>query len=245
LLLPIGAAITASRTAGMSDAIPIVLGSLGMLCIVPALLSSTESSCVLLPAIDSSNHQGTNPVCNIALQPIKGAFQMIANRDIIVAEQITISYGNRNNDDLLQYFGFVEVDCAFDRYVVQEPLSVLRKELDSRVKNNADDSSLKNLQIIFEKFVEGKTLSTSSLIITRNDMSTWTVDSLEELELTEKKKLMKLLFQSEILRVETGMLKLNELFSGLDVDKEKINPCVIKTFLTQKIEVLNCAMKLL
>jgi hypothetical protein len=217
-----------------------------MLCIVPALLSSTESTCVLLPAIDSSNHQGTNPVCNIALQPIKGAFQMTANRDIVVAEQITISYGNRNNDDLLQYFGFVEVDCAFDRYVVQDPLSVLRKVIDSRIKNDGNsDINLINLQIIFEKFVEGKTLSTSSFIITRDDISTWKIDSLEDLELTEKKKLMKFLFQSEITRIETGMKKLNELFSGLDINKEKINPCVIKTFLTQKVDVLNCAMKLL
>lgn len=215
-----------------------------MLCILPALVSSTVSSCVLLPAIDSSNHQGTNPVCNIALEPIRGAFQMIANRDIIVAEQITISYGNRNNDDLLQYFGFVEVDCAFDRYVIQDPLSVLREEMDTRIKDdNNIDSDFKNIQSIFQKYVEGKVLSTTSFIITRDDMSTWKVDSLQEMDSIEKKKMMKFLFESEILRIQTGLTELDGLFLRKDIDTESFNPCVLKTFLTQKIEVLNCALK--
>lgn len=118
------------------------------------MLSSTESVCAILPAIDSSNHdgklilyseylfsfysyscrafpfrqyqvplkltklthtfslyypaiyfaeftsnfthrfklycttQGSNPVCNIALEPARGCFQMVANRDIVAGEQV-------------------------------------------------------------------------------------------------------------------------------------------------------------
>ena len=31
---------------------------------------------------------GARPICNIATQPFKGCFEMIANRDIEVAEQV-------------------------------------------------------------------------------------------------------------------------------------------------------------
>jgi hypothetical protein len=36
-------------------------------------------------------------------------------------DELTLSYGDKNNDDLLQYFGFVENNNVFDRYVIVDP----------------------------------------------------------------------------------------------------------------------------
>lgn len=40
--------------------------------------------------------------------------------------QITLSYGQRTNDDLLQFFGFVEIDNVHDRYVVVDAPEKIR-----------------------------------------------------------------------------------------------------------------------
>ena len=75
--------------------------------------------------------------------------------------QITISYGNRNNDDLLQYFGFVEVGCLFDRFVVLDPILILKKEIMNNSQNqNINEIELRELQsamIILEKDSQFKT----------------------------------------------------------------------------------------
>ena len=48
---------------------------------------------------------------------------MVASKNIRSGEEVTISYGKRNNDDLLQYFGFVEEKNSYDRYVISNRFS--------------------------------------------------------------------------------------------------------------------------
>ena len=58
---------------------------------------------------------------------------MQASRDVNAGEELTITYGEKHNDDLLQYFGFLELDCAFDRYVVEDPIATLRQAIAARM----------------------------------------------------------------------------------------------------------------
>ena len=62
-----------------------------------------------------------------------GSFVMQASRDVNAGEELTITYGEKHNDDLLQYFGFLELDCAFDRYVVEDPIATLRQAIAARM----------------------------------------------------------------------------------------------------------------
>ena len=88
------------------------------------------TSCALLPVIDSANHRGTNPSCTLSLPVSAKQFVMVADKSLGVGEEITISYGNRHNDALLQYFGFVEQHNMFDRYVLVQAKDKLEAMLE-------------------------------------------------------------------------------------------------------------------
>jgi hypothetical protein len=46
-------------------------------------------------------------------------FFAVAGRDFAPGSEVLISYGQRSNDHLLQYYGFVEKDNPHDVYVLQ------------------------------------------------------------------------------------------------------------------------------
>lgn len=161
--------------------------------------------------------------------------------------QITISYGNRNNDDLLQYFGFVEVNCAFDRYVVLDPLSVLRTELSVKTTENIEISEMKFLKECIDALVKesGSEVSISSaaptskpsLIMNRNEIGTWTVGALNALKDSEaRNRCMQIIIASEIKRMEIGLVEISTAAA-----QPEVNPCILRTFLSEKIKVLNAA----
>ena len=103
------------------DPIAIAIGLLAV--VIPIIVQGDESSIVLLPVIDSCNHKSRNPSCALAFSPVSGAFEINAAEDtgIQAGAEITLSYGDKNNDDLLQYFGFIEEKNTFDRYIVVNP----------------------------------------------------------------------------------------------------------------------------
>ena len=59
-----------------------------MLSLLPAVLRSKESSCVLLPVIDSCNHRGTGAVCDVKFDPSRSAFVMQATKDVAKDDQV-------------------------------------------------------------------------------------------------------------------------------------------------------------
>lgn len=85
-----------------------IIGLLSMCALIPAIIESNNKYCILLPIIDSSNHRSQTPSCEITFDPIRGDFLMTSKQPIQLDEEVTISYGVKSNDDLLQYFGFVE-----------------------------------------------------------------------------------------------------------------------------------------
>lgn len=70
----------------------IVLGSLGAAALLPAEMQSRQPCCVLLPAIDSSNHRGSGAACEIHLDPLRNAFVMQATRAIARGEEVKLKY---------------------------------------------------------------------------------------------------------------------------------------------------------
>eukprot|EP00981_Chlorochromonas_danica_P004603 scaffold917_cov168-Ochromonas_danica.AAC.21 len=76
------------------------------------------ASCALLPAIDCVNHRSTSPSSEVEIVEHEKVFRLISKRSIPRLTEVTISYGQRSNDYLLQFFGFVEEDNAWDCYVV-------------------------------------------------------------------------------------------------------------------------------
>jgi hypothetical protein len=77
---------------------------------------------VLLPAIDMVNHHSQRFNCDVAYNPTLSAFVLSPRKDGATAmaqgSEVLISYGDRDNDDLLQHFGFVEPDNPFDCFKV-------------------------------------------------------------------------------------------------------------------------------
>ena len=77
-------------------------------------------TCAMLPAIDSVNHHSQRANCGVAYDPALSAFILSARSDAAIAEgsEVLISYGDRDNDDLLMNFGFIEPANPFDCFTV-------------------------------------------------------------------------------------------------------------------------------
>ena len=155
--------------------------------------------------------------------------------------QITISYGNRNNDDLLQYFGFVEVGCLFDRFVVLDPILILKKEImNNSQTQNINERELRELQsamIILEK--ESTSIESSkSIIVNRNEVLNWDISVLGSVvDKFQQKICLQVILKNEKSRIESS---LNAMLAE-NILSPELNPCVLRTFLAQKIDVLEAA----
>ena len=77
---------------------------------------------VICPVIDMTNHQSKfpNKVAEVAFEYFANAYSLASSSSSSVAagDQVYISYGARSNDQLLQYYGFVETDNPHDVYVM-------------------------------------------------------------------------------------------------------------------------------
>lgn len=76
-----------------------------------------EPPSVLLPVVDSCNHDG-QPNGALTWQPVNNKFTVTASCNIDQNREVCLSYGKRDNDAFLQYFGFVQQDNPNDRYVL-------------------------------------------------------------------------------------------------------------------------------
>lgn len=107
--------------------VPVGLATGAMLVLLPSLVRSQQGNCALLPAIDSCNHDSSKYSGDVTFDPVASAYQLreCGNRDRgeddAQGRELTISYGQRDNDELLQYFGFVEVGNPHDKATVALP----------------------------------------------------------------------------------------------------------------------------
>eukprot|EP00980_Cylindrotheca_fusiformis_P002534 scaffold596_cov87-Cylindrotheca_fusiformis.AAC.4 len=84
--------------------------------VVPKLFKTKKY--VICPIIDMANHRSVGPTANVAYEFFTDAYSLSATVQSPKDTEIFISYGERSNDQLLQYYGFVEPDNPYDLYVM-------------------------------------------------------------------------------------------------------------------------------
>ncbi|CAM9709865.1 unnamed protein product, partial [Heterosigma akashiwo] len=84
--------------------------------------------------IDSINHQ-TTVETDLGFNPLTESFGISVKQSFETGEQVFISYGLKTNDELLQFFGFVEKQnpadvwaFALSDYVDPDRAELLRRE---------------------------------------------------------------------------------------------------------------------
>jgi len=90
------------------------------------LFNKDDMSYVLLPFVDSHNHN-SNVTTMLDYNPGSNSFSLQASENFSKDSQVYISYGKYTNDALLQRFSFVEEDNMFDTYHI--PCEVLKSAL--------------------------------------------------------------------------------------------------------------------
>jgi len=73
---------------------------------------------VICPVIDMANHDSIRTTANVAYEFFGNAYSLSTTSSIPSNSEVFISYGSRSNDQLLQYYGFVEQDNPHDTYVM-------------------------------------------------------------------------------------------------------------------------------
>eukprot|EP01041_Mallomonas_annulata_P010430 gene10430-21761_t len=255
LLAAIITAVTATSTDGQT--ISGVLGTAAMLSLLPATQQQTSSSCVLLPAIDSCNHSGSYPNCELALEPSAGGFVLRTKVDIKEGDQLTISYGERSNDYLLQYFGFVEENNAFDTYIISSPLKKLQELLLNEAITSTSSSSSKSILSNIESLLLSNKFQDEDVILSKKGKEFWKLGSLicvkeqeilpvnafEEVKVEESDEnlvnsCLKRIVNNEYKNIDK-FLKNDIVISNNNVgNQNEDNLLVAKKFLEQKLDIL-------
>mmetsp|Transcript_13352 Transcript_13352/g.31219 ORF Transcript_13352/g.31219 Transcript_13352/m.31219 type:complete len:565 (+) Transcript_13352:38-1732(+) len=73
---------------------------------------------VICPVIDMANHDSMRTTGNVAYEFFANAYSLSTTSTVPSNSEVFISYGSRSNDQLLQYYGFVEQDNPHDTYVM-------------------------------------------------------------------------------------------------------------------------------
>ena len=94
----------------------VVCGSILKDFVLPKLLKVQKY--VICPLIDMANHVGVGATGNVAFEYFSDGFSLSALNDVSQGSEMFIQYGPRNNDQLLQYYGFVEENNAHDVYIL-------------------------------------------------------------------------------------------------------------------------------
>mmetsp|Transcript_10349 Transcript_10349/g.14860 ORF Transcript_10349/g.14860 Transcript_10349/m.14860 type:complete len:532 (-) Transcript_10349:65-1660(-) len=95
----------------------VVCGSILKDFVFPKLLKAQKY--VICPLIDMANHVGVGATGNVAFEYFSDGFSLSAlDPGVQQGKEMYISYGPRNNDQLLQYYGFVEQNNAHDVYIL-------------------------------------------------------------------------------------------------------------------------------
>lgn len=95
----------------------VVCGSILKDFVLPKILKVQKY--VICPLIDMANHVGVGATGNVAFEYFADGFSLSAlEPGVTQGSEMFIQYGPRNNDQLLQYYGFVEESNAHDVYIL-------------------------------------------------------------------------------------------------------------------------------
>lgn len=87
--------------------------------IIPKLFKTKKY--VICPLIDMANHDSLQPTADVSFEFFADAYSLASSSTAAPIErgsEVLISYGARSNDQLLQYYGFVEPNNRHDVYVM-------------------------------------------------------------------------------------------------------------------------------
>lgn len=95
----------------------VVCGSVLRDFVLPKLFKSRRY--VVCPFIDMANHVGLGETGEVAFEYFSDTYSLaVKDTGLPPGEELVISYGTRSNDQLLQFYGFVEKDNPHDTYVM-------------------------------------------------------------------------------------------------------------------------------
>jgi hypothetical protein len=86
--------------------------------VLPKLFKS--KTYIICPMIDMANHKSSSSAVagQVSFEYFNNAYSLSIQQAVAPGDQVYISYGQRSNDQLLQYYGFVELDNPHDVYVM-------------------------------------------------------------------------------------------------------------------------------
>ena len=172
--------------------------------------------------------------------------------------QVTISYGNRDNDDLLQYFGFVEENCAFDRFVVEDPVATLRAARSSNLVV-LDPTLSQRLDSLSTSAGNGKGKEAAAVVVNKGALNSWQFGALSSLcgkdngsarnssvedTLTDPvaRSALTALLLAEKLRLQEAKRNYLTRKEGAGSASDDDRLCLVNLFLTEKISVIDSVL---
>lgn len=84
--------------------------------VVPKLFKTKRY--VICPVIDMANHRSTLQQGDVSFEFFGDAYSLAATQAVNQGSELFISYGPRSNDQLLQFYGFVEPNNPHDVYIM-------------------------------------------------------------------------------------------------------------------------------
>jgi len=84
--------------------------------VLPKLLKKKRYA--ICPLIDMANHNSVRPSGGVSFEFFGDAYSLATSDTVQKGGELFISYGARSNDQLLQYYGFVEKDNPSDVYIM-------------------------------------------------------------------------------------------------------------------------------
>eukprot|EP00210_Caulerpa_lentillifera_P005914 g5654.t1 len=81
---------------------------------------------LLAPAVDFMNHSCTVDY-DLSYDYFTDGYSVRIDRDYSKGQQVFISYGKKSNDDLFQYFGFIEKGNPYDFVIVEQGMKKMHK----------------------------------------------------------------------------------------------------------------------
>jgi len=83
---------------------------------------------VISPVIDMINHD-TSEASEVTYAPFQKSFLVVSSRSYSRDKQVFISYGKRSNDQLLQYYGFVERNNPHDVFQILDLAQAVKEAM--------------------------------------------------------------------------------------------------------------------